>query len=113
MRRIVTLVLAVACLVACHRSAGEAADGAPGALGGNPDDVGIAECDDYVTKVERCVTGHVPAEKKARLDDHLARTRATWKALASNPGARPGLPQACKLALQSAQTTMSEYACSW
>jgi hypothetical protein len=55
----------------------------------------------------------VPDDRKQAMQDALERTRATWKTLAANPGARPGLPQACSLARQTAQTTLKQYACSW
>jgi hypothetical protein len=41
------------------------------------------------------------------------RTRTAWKGLAANPGARPGLPQTCALALDTARTTLKKLDCSW
>jgi hypothetical protein len=93
----------------CHRSHdGEGKDG-----GGVQADIGVAECDDYLAKYQRCIADKVPSDRKQVFEDALGRTRASWKTLAANPGARPGLPQACSLARQTVQTTLKQYACAW
>jgi hypothetical protein len=104
----VTLWALLAAGTSCHRSRSEEAKD-----GGVPSDIGIAECDDYVAKYQRCIADKVPSDHKKIFEDALARTHTSWKMLASNPGARPGLPQACMLARQAAQTTLKQYACSW
>jgi hypothetical protein len=76
-------------------------------------DIGIEECDEDVSSYRRCIENKVPAEHKKALEAGLTRTRATWKALAGNAGARPGLPQACRLARETAQTTLQQYGCAW
>jgi hypothetical protein len=65
-----------------------------------------------VNKLEQCIA-HVPPDRKKPLEENLERTRAAWKALAANPGARPGLPQSCTLALETARTTMKQFDCAW
>lgn len=95
----------------CHPSrSGEAGEGGASA---SEREIGVPECDDYLSKYRRCIADKVPADRKQSFEDGLARTRASWKTLADNPGARPGLPQACSLARQTAQTTLRQYACSW
>jgi hypothetical protein len=102
----------MAASVACHhsRTENDGPDAAPESAGSA---IGVAECDDYLSKYQRCVAAHVPADQKKAFEQSLERTRASWKALAANPGARPGLPQACHLALETVQTTMQSYACAW
>ncbi len=75
--------------------------------------VGVPECDDYLSKVRRCIDSRVPGDRKKAFEDNLDRTGNAWKTLAANSGARPGLPQACGLALQSTQNAMQQYACAW
>jgi len=99
--------MAAAC--ACHHSGDSASKDA----GASAYEVGVEECDEYLTKYQRCIDAKVPSDRKKAMQDALARTRSTWKTLADNPGARPGLPQACSLAQQTAQTTLKEYACAW
>jgi hypothetical protein len=75
--------------------------------------IGVATCDDYLAKYAACVVSHVPGDKKKTFEDNLARMQASWKALAANPGARPGLAQMCGLALETARTSMQQYNCTW
>jgi hypothetical protein len=109
----VVLLLWIALACGCHRSRTAEADGGASAQGSSLGDIGVAECDDYLAKYKQCIDTKVPADRKNALENGLARTRTTWKMLADNPGARPGLTQACHLALETAQTTMKRYACGW
>lgn len=93
----------------CHRSRSEDAGEAGAAQG----EIGVPECDDYLSRYRRCIADKVPSDRRQSFEDGLSRTRESWKRLADNPGARPGLPQACSLARQTAQTTLKQYACSW
>jgi hypothetical protein len=77
------------------------------------DDVGVAECDDYLWKYGRCVGGKIPSDQRKTYEDSLARMRIAWKTMAADPGARPGLSQACSLALDTARTSMGQYNCEW
>jgi hypothetical protein len=74
--------------------------------------VGVAECDDLLASYERCIAG-APEERKKSLTAQMARNRAAWKGMALDPGARPGLPQACLLARETARTTTKGYDCAW
>jgi hypothetical protein len=111
----VWLTLAVGAAGGCQRSCGGGStgstDGASSSASASAA-VGVPECDNYIGKLEECIA-HVPADRKKALEDSLERTRATWRTLASNPGARPGLPQSCTLALQTARTTMKQFDCAW
>jgi hypothetical protein len=104
-----TFSVLLASVPCCHRS--READANEG--GSAQADIGVPECDDYLAKYQRCIADKVPDDRKKSFDDALQRTRTSWKMLAANPGARPGLPQACALALQTAQTTLKQYACKW
>jgi hypothetical protein len=75
--------------------------------------IGIAECDEYVAKVHRCIADHVPGDRKKSLEGSLARNRRAWTAMAANPGTRPALGQSCQLALHGVQTTMQRFSCNW
>jgi hypothetical protein len=95
---------------ACHGTNGANGNDAGAS---SPTGLGIAECDDFLSKYARCIADKAPPERKQVLQEGLERTRSTWSSLATNPGARPGLPQACSLALETAKITMKPYACSW
>src|SRR6266516_2464436 len=68
--------------------------------------VGVPECDEYLAKYEACVTVHVPDDKRKAFHDGLAQRRAAWRTMSENPGTRPGLAQACRLALDTARSSM-------
>lgn len=75
--------------------------------------IGVAECDEYIVKVSRCISEHAPADKRKPLSDNLVRTQASWNALAANPGTRPALGQSCQFALQQAKATLHTFSCEW
>lgn len=98
-------VLALA--AACHGSGSSSDGGAYGA-----DAVGVAECDDYLATYERCVA-KAPGDRQSTMRENIKRNRTAWRALAADPGARPGLAQSCKLARDSARTVTKSYGCEW
>jgi hypothetical protein len=75
--------------------------------------LGIAQCDEYLVKLRRCISEHAPAEKRKALEKNLAQTRASWTELAANPGTRPSLDQSCGFALRSAKATAQALSCEW
>lgn len=74
---------------------GEAA--APAAGGG---DVGVAECDDYIKKMEGCM-GKMPAEAKTAMEQGFKQSKDAWKQAAATPQGKEGLKTACKAALDA------------
>ena len=95
---------------ACHSSGSDSSDA--GAASYGADAVGIAECDDYLTTYERCVD-KAPSEQRKAMRENIKRDRSAWRTLASDPGTRPGLAQACRLARDTARTTTQSYGCTW
>lgn len=130
-----TLVLCLACvsaLVACggadntngtnssvvnanaNRAAATPAPAAtPAAPVATGDKIGVAECDDYLAKVDACVTGKVPEAARAQFRAGLDQTRASWRTLAANPQTRGSLAAACKTAAESAAATYKAYGCTF
>ncbi len=105
--RATALFMTMAAAVACHRSN----DG--GGLAEASNAVGVAACDEFLADYERCVSDHVPADRKKALAEQISRERAAWRSMAADPGARPGLPQACELARETARGTTGTYGCRW
>lgn len=77
------------------------------------DKIGVPECDDYLAKYEACVTGKVPEQARAQFKSSLETTRKSWRDMAANPQTKAGLAAACKMATDSAKTSMSSYGCTW
>ncbi|MBC7930647.1 MAG: hypothetical protein H7Z38_08770 [Rubrivivax sp.] len=76
------------------------------------DKIGVAECDEYIAKVETCL-GKVPAAGQAAVKSSLDMMRKAWRDAAATPQGKAGLATGCKAALDQAKTTMGSYGCSW
>jgi hypothetical protein len=103
-----TAVLAAMALLACKGGGEEAATSAT-----TTGPIGVAECDEYVTKYEKCVTSKAPAASRAELKNNVEAMQSSWKTAAANPAAARGLAQGCKQALATAKTAMASYGCDW
>lgn len=77
------------------------------------DRIGVAECDDYLTKVDDCVTSKVPAATRAQYTATIEQTRKQWRDLAANPQTRASLAAACKQAVESARVAYKSYGCEF
>lgn len=75
--------------------------------------VGVAECDEYLTKVEACIFNKVPEASRAMFKPSLEQTRKSWKDLAENPQTKAGLTSACKQALDTAKQTYASFSCEF
>ncbi len=77
------------------------------------DKVGIAECDNFITAYETCVSGKVPEAARAALKSSVATWRTEWKKLADNPQTRGTLAAACQRQREQTMTAMKAYNCTW
>ena len=85
-----TLLALGALLVGCEEGGDAAATG---------DKVGIAACDEYITKMEACIE-KMPAESKEPQKQGLKAVREGWKAAASG-ATKDTVATACKTALDT------------
>jgi hypothetical protein len=102
--------LVVVALLACKKK--EESTGSSASASG-ADAVGVPECDEYLTKYEKCIKDKVPAAARPQLETSMKQTRDSWKSLAANPTTKAGLAQGCKQALDTAKTAMGAYGCAW
>src|ERR1051325_4761821 len=49
------------------------------------DKIGVAECDEYIQKVEACLTAKVPENMRGTYKSSLDTMRTTWKKAAETP----------------------------
>jgi hypothetical protein len=77
------------------------------------DAIGVAECDDYLKKVDDCVTSKVPAAARDQYTATIKQTRDSWRSLAANPQTRSSLAAACKQAVEAARTAYKSYGCEF
>lgn len=98
---------------AANASAPVASTPAPAATVAASEQIGIPECDNFITAYENCVTTKVPDAGREQYKAAVARWRADWKKLAENPQTKAGLAQACKLQMETARTQMKAYNCTF
>jgi hypothetical protein len=77
------------------------------------DKIGIAECDDFITKYEACVSSKVPEMARAQYQTALKQWRDSWKKLAENPQTKGSLAAACKQAREQQESALKMYGCSF
>ncbi len=75
------------------------------------DSVGVPECDDYISKYEKCINSKVPEMARATMKAAFDQTRASWKSAAATPEGKQGLAAACKMAMDSTKQAVAAYGC--
>ena len=75
--------------------------------------IGVAECDTFLTTYENCVTTKVPEANRAQFRTIMTTWRTEWKKLADDPQTRAGLVNACKIQLENARPQMKAYGCTF
>lgn len=75
--------------------------------------VGVAECDTFITAYENCVTTKVPEQARAQFQASITTWRTEWKKLADSPQTRATLASVCKTQLETARTQMKAYNCTF
>jgi hypothetical protein len=114
--RAVLTILPMSLVVACSgnkpaASKTESAAKAPvAAVAGQ---VGVPECDEFLTKYEACIQGKVPESVRGTLSQSMAQARDAWKQAAATPEGKQGLAMACKQMLDTTKQSMTAYGCQW
>ncbi len=76
------------------------------------DKIGVAECDEYITKYTACL-GKMPAAAKGAMEKGLATMKTAWKQAAATEAGKTALAQGCKTALETAKKSMAVYKCDF
>jgi hypothetical protein len=74
-------------------------------------DIGVPECDDFLTKYEACITGKIPEAARATFTSTLKKYRDQWRQTASTPEGRAGLAQGCKMAAEQTRAALKSFGC--
>jgi hypothetical protein len=77
------------------------------------DKVGIAACDDFLTKYETCISSKVPAAQQATFKSQFDQTRKAWSDMAKNASTKPTLEASCKQTMDQMKTALQAYGCSF
>ena len=78
-----------------------------------PGEIGIAECDAYISKWESCLATKITGDAKEQTRVALDATREGWKKMAASPESRVHLAAACKEASEVAVMQVGAYGCTW
>jgi len=130
MRRTTILVLSLVCglvLIACSKTETTtntntgsgttekpaAATPASGTASTTGDNIGVPECDDFITKYDACVSNKVPEMVRAQYKDAIARWRSEWRRMANDPATRGQLATACKQAAEQQSAALKSFGCTF
>lgn len=77
------------------------------------DKIGVAECDEYITKYEACINSKVPEAQRAMLKGSFEAQRKAFKDAAATPQGKAGLATGCKQAIETAKQSTAAWSCAW
>ncbi|QCK86098.1 hypothetical protein E8L99_10210 [Phreatobacter aquaticus] len=77
------------------------------------DDIGIPECDRFITSYETCVMTKVPATHRVTFTQQVATLRQTWRSLAENPQTRSQLQQICVTQGEQMRRGLEPFGCNF
>lgn len=97
---------------ACSKDKQEEASAKSGESAG-AGDIGVPECDEYVSKVQKCVEDKVPETARDMVKQGFQQNISAWKQAASTPQGKEGLAMACKSALDTVKQSMGAYGCEF
>ncbi len=89
------------------------AEGGSAAAPAGEGQIGVAECDEYLSKVQKCIADKVPDAAKAMMKDSIGKNIDAWKQAASTPEGKAALSMGCKQALDAAKSSMGAYGCEF
>lgn len=122
---LILCVLGVGLLLGCYRSpmtnnnssrmmhGNRAATASNSSAQGNGDKIGIAECDEFITKYKACISDHVPDAQKTQQQENIDAWAKSWRQLAANLGSKDTLAAACKRHLDQARESMKSFGCEF
>ena len=85
-----------------------AAAAAPAAGG----DIGVAECDDYIKKMNDC-SGKMQPEAAGPMKESMETMKKAWRDAASTPEGKTALASGCKQALDAAKSAYQSMGCTF
>jgi hypothetical protein len=75
--------------------------------------IGIPECDRFITSYETCVTTKVPANHRVTFTQQVSQLRTTWRSLAQDPQTRSQLEQVCRTQGEQMRRGLEPFGCQF
>jgi hypothetical protein len=69
--------------------------------------IGVAACDDFLTKYDACLGSKVPEAQRAMYKASVDQMRKTWTDTAKNPSFKSALESSCKAGVEQLKTALS------
>ena len=85
-------------------------------LGGSvcaADTIGIAACDEFLSKYEVCLSQKVPAAQQAAFKTQVDQTRKTWIDLAKDPVTKSVLEASCRQTAERIKASLQPLGCAF
>ncbi|AVO43703.1 hypothetical protein C6569_00635 [Phreatobacter cathodiphilus] len=76
-------------------------------------EIGIPECDRFITSYEVCVTTKVPATHRVTFSQQVAQLRTTWRSLAQDPQTRQQLEAICRTQGEQMRRGLEPFGCAF
>jgi hypothetical protein len=73
---------------------------------------GIAECDQFLSAYEQCVSEKMPEQARAQMQTGLDQWKKSWHDMANNASTKDMLPQMCQQARDSSKPALQAYGCA-
>jgi hypothetical protein len=77
------------------------------------EEIGIPECDRFITSYEVCVTTKVPATHRITFSQQVAQLRTTWRSLAQDPQTRQQLEAICRTQGEQMRRGLEPFGCAF
>jgi hypothetical protein len=77
------------------------------------DEIGIPECDRFITSYETCVMTKVPASHRGTFTQQVATLRQTWRSLAEDSQTRSQLQQICVTQGEQMRRSLEPFGCGF
>lgn len=77
------------------------------------EEIGIPECDRFITSYEVCVTTKVPATHRVTFSQQVAQLRTTWRSLAQDPQTRLQLEAICRTQGEQMRRGLEPFGCAF
>jgi len=87
-------------------------EAAGGAEAASDAPIGVAVCDEYLSKYAACINEHGPEDSRKQMNELLAKSALRFKTQSAGPE-RDSLEQACKAMLDAAKKTTKDWGCSY
>jgi hypothetical protein len=83
------------------------------ASGAQAQTIGVAVCDEFVTKYEACVGSKVPAAQRSAFKGMIDQMKGVWAEAAKDEGSKGDLEAMCKQTAEQANASLKSHGCAF